>query len=242
MAPLDNVVYLDEDLVVIDKPPGYHVHPPENSGGFLVPRNRILLHRVRDHFKKYIYPVHRLDVATSGLLIFAFNKESASILSQNWQEAVQKKYWVVARGYLPEKTLEVKLPLLSDSSDLLLDCRTYLKVLSQVELPHSVNPKFLTSRYSWLEASITTGRFHQIRRHLNHIAHPVVGDSMHGDSHHNRFFREKLKIPGLCLRAQSLDFQHPRSGQKIELVAPETEKWNRIALLFSSFDQVYQKQ
>lgn len=242
MQSLSNIVYQDEDLIVLDKPPGYHVHPPENPGRFPIPRNRILLYRVRDSLKQYVYPVHRLDVATSGLLVFALNKETASLLSQKWASEVQKKYWVVARGYLPEKEHTVSIPLESDSSDLLLDCESHFKTLAQVELPVSVHPKFQTSRYSWLEARITTGRFHQIRRHLNRISHPVIGDGSHGDSHHNRFFREKLQISGLCLRAQFLDFQHPLTGKQLNLVAPQQEKWSRIQLLFSDFDQVLNSQ
>lgn len=242
MSKMDNILFLDDDLVVIDKPPGYYVHPPENSGGFKIPRNLILLHRLRDYLKQYIYPIHRLDVATSGLLVFALNKESASILSQTWQTAVEKKYWVISRGYLPQPLVEVNLPLESDSSKKMLECHSVFKTIKQIELPVSINPRFQTSRYSWLEATISTGRYHQIRRHLNRISHPVIGDGTHGDSHHNRFFREKLQIPGLCLRSQELRLTHPKNGKILHFIAPETEKWARIARLFSHFDQVLKKQ
>ncbi|MFP5519998.1 MAG: pseudouridine synthase [Bdellovibrionia bacterium] len=241
MAKLNNIIHVDDDIVVIDKPPGYHVHPPEQQDAYPVPREKILLYRLRDHFKKYIYPVHRLDVATSGLLVYAFSSEAAGALSQQWSEKVAKKYWVIARGHFSEPEFTVEIPLLSDSSQEMLPCKTHFKRLRQIELPYAVGKKFKTAQYSWLEAELHSGRFHQIRRHLNRISHPVIGDGAHGDSHHNRFFRETLGIPGLCLRSQELSFPHPRTSEKMSFVAPPSEKWLKIHNLFTDFD-AYLKQ
>lgn len=236
MSDLNNILFKDEDLVVIDKPPGYYVHPPENAHGFKIPRSQILLYRLRDHFKKYIYPVHRLDVSTSGLMVFAFSSEAASLMAQGWSHNTKKRYWAVCRGFPLEDQFTIEVPLESDSSDALLEARTDIQVLKRIELPYAVGKKFPTSRYSWIEASLQTGRYHQIRRHLNRISHPVIGDGTHGDSHHNRFFRETLKIPGLCLRAQELSFTHPRTQERLAFTAPDTDKWLKIQRLFEDFD------
>ncbi len=227
-------VYQDDDIVIIDKAPGYHVHPPEND--YPVPRSKICMYRVRDTLKQKIFPVHRLDVATSGLLVFAKHSEAASALGKQFSaHSVQKTYWAVARGYLPEKG-SIDLPLESDSSAELLDSHTDYRLFSHVELDHQVGKRFPKARYSWLQVKPKTGRFHQIRRHFNRISHPLIGDGTHGDSHHNRFFRETLGIAGLCLRAQSLEFLHPRTHESFIIDAPMTEKWRKIQSLFKDFD------
>lgn len=227
-------LYQDEDLVLIDKAPGYHVHPPEDD--YPVPRAKICLYRVRDTLKQKIYPVHRLDVATSGLLLFAKSSEAASHLCQQFAaQSVRKTYWAVARGWTPEEGL-IEIPLLSDSSGELLEARTRFHRLATVELPHAVGKRFPQARYSLLRVHPETGRFHQIRRHFNRLSHPLVGDGTHGDSHHNRFFREQLGLPGLCLRSARMELIHPRTGRKLLLRAPLTDKWRKIQELFKDFD------
>lgn len=238
---MDNILYSDEHIVVIDKPPGYYVHPPEKSD-YPIPYSEILLYRLRDHFKKKVYPIHRLDVATSGVLVYGFSSEAASNLQKIWQtDLVQKEYWAVARGWLALNEGQIDLPLEADGEGVLQNALTYYKKIAQTELPFAVGKKFSTSRYSLLEVRLATGRWHQIRRHFNRISHPLIGDGSHGDSHHNRFFREKLGIAGLCLRAKSLRFPHPISETPLIFEAPETEKWRKIQLLFTDFD-AFQKQ
>lgn len=228
-----HVLYQDEHLVAIDKPPSYHVHPPENDD-YPVPRARICMYRVRDELRKKVFPVHRLDVATSGVLLFALNSETASALCAQFAEhSIGKTYWAVTRGWTPEEAL-IDMPLESDSSGLLVDARTSYRKLAQVELPFAVGKRFPTARYSWLEVQPQTGRHHQIRRHFNRLSFPLVGDGTHGDSRHNQFFREQLGIAGLCLRAHKLSFTHPVLGKRIEITAPPREKWERIRELFNT--------
>ena len=233
-------LYQDDDFVVIDKPSGYHVHPPEDD--YPVPRSKICLYRVRDTLKQKIYPVHRLDVATSGLLIFAKSSEMAGALCRQFADnGIRKTYWAVARGYTPEEGL-IELPLESDSSGECVPAQTAYRRLQILELDRPVGKRFPTALYSLLSVKPRTGRFHQIRRHFNRISHPLVGDGTHGDSHHNRFFREQLGLAGLCLRASHLEFLHPRHQTPFKIQAPVTEKWVKIQSLFKDFDLLQEEQ
>jgi tRNA pseudouridine65 synthase len=225
------ILYQDENLVAINKPAGFHVHPPEYRPE-KVPRNKIVLQQLRNQLGQRLYPVHRLDVATAGVLLMALNSETAGRLCKQFQEnQVQKTYWAIVRGYLPAEGV-IDLPLESDSTDTLLECQTQYKTLQQLELPYSVGKKYPTARYSWIEVQPKTGRFHQIRRHMNRIAHPILGDCEHGDSHHNRFFRETLKISGLCLTARELRITCPTKQEELIISAPMSFKWKKIERLF----------
>lgn len=220
-------------MIAINKPAGFHVHTPECNGD-KVPRNKIILQQLRDQIGQKIYPVHRLDVATSGVLLFALSSESAAGLCQEFQKnQVQKKYWAVVRGWMNE-TGVIELPLESDSSGKLAACLTEYKTLKKIELAAAVGKKYSTARYSWIEVWPKTGRFHQIRRHMNRISHPILGDCEHGDSHHNRFFREQLGISGLCLTAKELRIQMPTMTEPMLIEAPVSFKWKKIINLFSS--------
>lgn len=233
---MDNIIFCDDDIVVIDKPPGYYVHPPEVSD-YPIPYNQILMYRLRDHYKRKVFPVHRLDVATSGVLLFAWNSESASFLQKNWTlKTFKKQYRAVCRGWLNEEAGVINMPLESNGDGALQEAITHYKKIAQTELPFPVGKRFPSARYSLLELSLETGRWHQIRRHLNRISHPLIGDGTHGDSHHNRFFREKLQLAGLCLRSQRLEIIHPKTEAPLVFNAPATEKWKKIDLLFSDFD------
>lgn len=226
------LIYQDEHFIAINKPSGFHVHPPEDSQ-FKVPRDKICLYQVRKMMKQHVFPVHRLDAATSGVLLFALSSEAASKFGKMFQErAPQKTYHAVVRGYVPvEGTIDVQLEL--DSTGALVDAKTSYKRLSTIEFPVAVGKKFPTARYSWVEAYPHTGRYHQIRRHFNRISHPLLGDAYHGDSHHNRFFRNELGIEGLCLKAIKMELIHPWTLEPLKIEAPPCEKWNKIQSLFT---------
>jgi tRNA pseudouridine65 synthase len=127
------------------------------------------------------------------------------------------------RGVLPLRIAGFEEPI---------DAVTHYRTLKHLELPVSVGKKYPTARYSWVEVQPHTGRWHQIRRHFDQIAHPLLGDVEHGDSHHNRFFRDDLKIPGLCLRATELQFVHPWSQENLRIQAPASDAWTQIHQLF----------
>lgn len=217
--------------VALDKPAGFHIHPPE-SGDFKVPRDRVVLYVARGILKCRVYPVHRLDVSTSGVLIMALDSASASMIGRQFQERrVRKTYHAVVRGWTPEEA-RVDIPLQHDSSDEFVDAVTTYRTLAHLELPHAVSPRHSTSRYSFIEVCPETGRFHQIRRHMNRISHPILGDAAHGDSRHNRFFREELGFAGLCLKAHEIAFTDPE-GRAQCVQAPDDEKWSGLRALFS---------
>lgn len=223
------ILFKSEEFVVINKPSGFHVHAPETNPE-KVPVSKIILQQLRNQLGQSLYPIHRLDVPTSGVLIFALSAADASELNVAFNSAAtKKKYWAIVRGYTPESGI-IEIDLKSDSSGEFVKAKTKYKLLYQIEIPKQVGLKHSTSRYSWLEIELETGRFHQIRRHMNRISHPVIGDSDHGDSRHNRFFREELKIPGLCLHCVQLEMRFKGVDYVFDAEAPQ--KWQKIRRLF----------
>lgn len=229
--------------MAIDKPSGYHVHPHETEQ-HRVSRDLICLYLLRKKMKQWVYPVHRLDVSTSGVLLFALNSATASKMCELFAKQQTKKiYKAVVRGFTLAEDL-IDHDLESDSSKEMLSAKTAYKCLAQIELPFAVGKKHKTSRYSLLQIEPLTGRFHQIRRHFNRISHPLIGDATHGDSRHNIFFREQLGITGLCLKAESLQFIHPWTQEQLIITAPDQfnkpenlahqhhRKWQKIDELF----------
>lgn len=226
-----NILYQDNYICAIDKPAGHFVHPPEKSD-YPVPPERISLYHVRDHLRRQVFPVHRLDAPTSGIVVFALSREAAGQLGKLFmQRAVQKTYQAVVRGHLPEQG-KIQIPLESNGPVPLVEAETEYTCLAQVELAAAVGKKYPTARYSLMQVHPVTGRWHQIRRHFDRIAHPLLGDNEHGDSHHNRFFRDDLGISGLCLRATHLEFQPPWHRDLIKITATPCEKWKKIHSLF----------
>ena len=225
------ILFQNEFYVAAQKPAGWHVHPPE-SGDFPPPRDQILLYVLRNKLKQRVFPVHRLDVGTMGVILFGKSSEAAHLLHQTLlSETTTKQYLAVTRGWLPEH-IDIDLELELDSTNEKVPASTQIQRLKTIELPYAIGKKFPTSRYSLINAWPRTGRYHQIRRHLNRISHPIIGDAQHGDSHHNRFFREQLGIAGLCLLAQSLEIVDPWTKLKIKFQAETNEKWDKIHELF----------
>ncbi|MFN7454512.1 MAG: pseudouridine synthase [Pseudobdellovibrionaceae bacterium] len=219
------VLYENDELVIVDKPSGFFVHPPEDKI-HKVPRDLIVLFRLEEQLKIKLFPLHRLDVGTSGCLAFAKTSASAQKYSPQFFGDFWEKYYVtVCRGYFVDSHV-CEIPLELDSTGDLVPAATEFKKIAQVELPQAVGKKFSSARYSLLSAMPRTGRYHQIRRHLNRMSHPMIGDRYHGDSHHNRFFREKLGIPGLLLRADRLNIG------ELKIQAPSNSRWDQIRELF----------
>ncbi len=229
------ILYQDEAIIAVNKPSGWFVHR-----SLLDPKvTDIVLQHLRDQVGHYLYPVHRLDRPTSGVLLFAFSAESARFLSaQLMDNRVEKQYLAIVRGYITDSG-EIDYPL-SVIRDKIADkdsgekeaqaAFTAYSGLAQVELNLSTG-KYPTSRYSLVALKPLTGRKHQLRRHMNHISHPIVGDTTYGDLRHNRLFLREYEIDRLLLHAHKITIIHPLTKKELTIVAPLDELW--ITLLIA---------
>jgi tRNA pseudouridine65 synthase len=224
------VLYADEALAVVDKPAGLMVHDSALARG----ETDFAADRLRAQFGKPVFLVHRLDRATSGCLLLAFDRDAASALGKALMAGeVDKDYWAICRGWPAEPVFVVDHPLDGGpGKPAKKPAVTDFEVLATCELPLP-SAGFDTSRYALLRASPQTGRFRQIRRHLKHLSHHLVGDSSHGDGRHNRTFR-MLGIHRMLLHAQRLAFPHPRDGRRIEVQAPPDLEFARALALFQA--------
>jgi tRNA pseudouridine65 synthase len=222
------ILYQTEDLVVVHKPRGFHVHQPEYLGRRVNPKIT-MLYRLRRMLNQGVYPVHRLDVATEGVMIFALNHEAASHLNGQFRNRlISKEYHCVVRGYVEDYS-KLDIPLELDSTGEIVSALTEYWSLARTELSQVVGKRHSSARYSLLRVVPHTGRWHQIRRHFNRISHPIIGDREHGDSHHNRFFRKDLDLPGLWLVANKIKFIVPKTGECISVATIPSARWQLLA-------------
>lgn len=223
------ILYQDADLVAVDKPSGFFVHPPEDPTLRVSPKS-VCMNVLRDQLGQYVYPIHRIDRATSGVVLFGLNAEIAGGLGRLFQTRdIRKTYYCVSRGWTPLAG-EIDRALKSESSEP-LPSQTRFERLAQVELPWA-HHKYTTARYSLCRAEPLTGRRHQIRRHFAGMSHPLVGDTVYGDGVHNRLFRENLGVTGLLLKAHAIEFAHPRDGRLLKIESRWSGGWHRIFDLF----------
>lgn len=219
------ILYRDKHIVVIDKPSGLLVHRSEIDRH----ETRFAVQMLRDQIGQWVWAAHRLDRGTSGVLLFALNAEMAGILGRQFEAgSIEKKYLAVVRGH-PPACGEIDHPLSRQrdarewkgerSSDEAQSALTRYRCLATVELPVAVD-RYPSSRYGLLEVEPLSGRRHQIRRHLKHIAHPIIGDATHGKGIHNRFFAEQFACPRMLLACIGLTFNHPASGERLKIKAP----------------------
>lgn len=217
------ILYRDDHLIAIDKPSGLLVH----RGGVDRHETRFAVQLLRDQIGRPVHPAHRLDRGTSGLLLFALDRDTSRLLGGQFERGeVAKTYLALVRGH-PAETGEIDHPLAPDADPHAgipaglpaRPARTRYRRLAAVEMPWRVD-RYPTSRYALVELSPLTGRRHQLRRHMKHIAHPIIGDATHGQGRHNRLFAERLDSHRLLLAATGLRLTHPVSGRPLELRAP----------------------
>lgn len=218
------ILYRDDQYIAVNKPSGLLVHRSEIDRL----ETRFALQIVRDQIGQRVYPVHRLDKPTSGVLLFALHVEAAQKIMPSFQEnKIEKTYTAVVRGYTEDQGV-IDYPLKEE-----LDKTTDRKAnqnkpaqaaitqycrMASIELPLAVGP-YNTARYSLVSVTPRTGRKHQIRRHMKHIFHPIVGDTTHGDGKHNDLFRQQFDCHQLLLAATGLSLQHPYSGEQLSISA-----------------------
>ncbi|MGY3925837.1 tRNA pseudouridine(65) synthase TruC [Aeromonas simiae] len=221
------LLYQDDWLVAVNKPSGLLVH----RSWLDKHETRFAMQMTRDLIGgRHVYPVHRLDRPTSGVLLFALDPQTARTLIEAFAgRQVHKEYLALVRGWAPEQGL-IDYPLkeqldkiadaFSDQDKPAQEAVTSYRRLHQVELPYAVSKKHPTSRYSLVRLHPHTGRKHQLRRHLDHIFHPIIGDTTHGDGRHNRFFKQELGSDRLLLVSRSLSFTHPVLKVPMRIQAP----------------------
>jgi len=231
--PVLNILYQDEYLVAVDKPAGLFVHRS------FMDKHEIYfaLQLVRDQIGQYVYPVHRLDRPTSGVLLFALTEEVARQMGRLFTDKlVQKTYYALTRGYLQgegliDYPLKEKLDKLGDkgvSRDKpAQEAQTYYQGIETASLPVALG-KYASVRYSLVKLLPQTGRRHQIRRHLAHLRHPIIGDINYGDNKQNPFFGEYFGFRRLMLMAKQVEFIHPVTANKLSIEAEFDSQWCEV--------------
>ncbi len=218
------IIYHDNYLVAINKPSGLLVHRSNIDRH----ETRFAVQMLRDQLQQYVYPVHRLDKPTSGVLLFGLSPEIAKTLSDAFaHRKVSKTYLAVVRGYadgegIIDHPLKEKLDKMTDrlsrADKPAQSAVTRYQRLATAEIPYEID-RYPQSRYSLVKAFPETGRKHQIRRHLKHIGHPIIGDAKHGKGVHNRFFNSHFNSHRLLLACIQLQLQHPVSDELLTLDA-----------------------
>lgn len=232
-----DILYQDQYLVAVNKPAGWLVHR-----SWLDRREKVVvMQTIRDQIGQHVFTVHRLDRPTSGVLLLALSKDVAHQLSQQFEHhQLQKVYHAVARGYLDDKgivdyALVEQLDKIADKfADPNKDPQraiSHYRTLNKVEVPIAAS-RYPSSRYSLVELYPQTGRKHQLRRHMSHLSHPIVGDSSYGDLRHNRAIAEHYQCQRLMLHASHLVFSHPATGKDISISAPWDLQWKNLMTEF----------
>jgi tRNA pseudouridine65 synthase len=211
MSPLP-ILYQDEALLVVDKPAGLIVHRGWANDDVTA------LDLARQLARRWVYPVHRLDRGTSGVLVFGLSPDVARAVERAFQsDLVHKRYLALVRGMAPDRIC-VDHPIAKDKDKPKVDSLTHVARLDHYEVTHDETG--VTRRYSWVEARPVTGRPHQIRRHLKHISHPIVGDVRYGKAEHNRLFRRRFGLERMVLHAEGMTLPHPTESRLLTLNAP----------------------
>ena len=234
------VLYRDDHLLAVHKPAGLLVHRSpidRHETEFALQYARAL------NEGQHVYPVHRLDRPTSGVLVFARDSDTARTLGMALMAGeVTKTYLAMVRGWPPEHG-EIDHPLREESEDRRLkgeeqpvrDALTYYRTLATTEIPVEIE-KYPSSRYAVVELNPKTGRKHQLRRHMKHINHPIIGDANHGRGRHNRYFAERFGQGRLMLAATRMAFRHPVSGKPLTISAAPEASFLEVLSLFPGFD------
>lgn len=231
------IIYQDEWLVAVNKPSGWLVHRSWLDRHETV----FVMQTVRDQIGKHVFTVHRLDRPTSGVLLMGLSSEVGHLLSQQFENhQIQKRYHAVVRGWLEDEAV-LDYPLVEEL-DKIADkfaaqdkepkpAVTHYRGMASVEMPVAVG-RYPTARYSLVELEPKTGRKHQLRRHLSHLRHPIIGDSKHGDLRQNRGAAEHFDCQRLMLHASHLKLNHPVTGEPLTLRATLDDTWMQMMSQF----------
>lgn len=216
------ILYQDQYLVAINKPHGLMVHRSPiatNTDTFAV-------QELRNQLNLHVYPAHRLDRKTSGVLLFALDKEVLPVLHTQFAErTLEKTYWAILRGYSEDEGI-INYALTNDKGKT-QEAVTHYKTLQRTEIAVPFG-KHASSRYSLVEAKPETGRMHQLRKHFAHILHPIIGDRPHGCNKQNKLFLEKWQMDRMLLHAKSLRLKHPVTQNDLDIKAEYHSEFARM--------------
>ncbi|WP_183557005.1 pseudouridine synthase [Mucilaginibacter sp. SP1R1] len=216
------IIYCDEHLIAINKPHGLLVH----RSPIAADASEFALQLLRDQIGQKVNPVHRIDRKTGGILLFALDKQVEIAMQQQFMEnQVHKKYLAIVRGHTPDQE-NIDYPLRKENGTL-QDAFTSYTTLKRAELDIAFGGH-ATSRYSLVQAAPTTGRMHQLRKHLSHIFHPIIGDRTHGCNKQNKLFTQTWDMNTMLLHASHLQFTHPVTGNNIQIDAGLQPEFVRV--------------
>lgn len=223
-----DILYRDDHLIAIDKPPGLLVHRSDIDRH----ETRFAVQLLRDQIGRRVQPVHRLDKGTSGVLLFALEPEFTRELSRQFEaNVVEKTYLAVVRGWPPPEGLidHALSRRFDDYGRVLSDAppqpaQTRYRRLATIELPIAID-RYPTSRFALVELQPLSGRQHQLRRHMKHLSHPIIGDATYGKGRHNRYFAQEFACSRLLLACTRLEFRHPATTEPIGISAPVKDQF-----------------
>lgn len=217
-----DIVYEDDVFVAINKPHGLAVHKSK----LIRNTNEFAVRQIREQTGRKLDPVHRLDRKTSGVLLFSDNLEAIQNIQLDFvHHRIQKTYYAIVRGFAPEQTV-IDHPIKSDDGSEKEAISVLERVsCSELEIPFGQHQ---SSRYSLVKLMPKTGRMHQLRKHMQHIRHPIIGDRPHGCNKQNKLFKERWEMTTMLLHAYSLDFVHPISKKHVRIEAGFHGEINRM--------------
>ncbi|WP_428478643.1 tRNA pseudouridine(65) synthase TruC [Photobacterium japonica] len=231
------ILYRDEYLVAVNKPAGMLVHRSWLDSHETV----FVMQTLRDQIGQHVFPLHRLDRPTSGVLLFGLSKEIAALMMPKFAgRDIKKTYHAVVRGWVKEAAvldypLKQELDKIADKhADQEKEAQpavTAYAPIAKVETNIPVG-RYATSRYTLVEMQPETGRKHQLRRHMHHLSHHIIGDVNHGDGRHNRMFRENFACHRLMLHASRLQLAHPITEAVLDIRASVDDTWQHVMTAF----------
>jgi tRNA pseudouridine65 synthase len=224
-----DIIYEDDYMIVVNKPNNFLIHESHYARNI---REVTLLEFLEQQLGYPVYPAHRLDRKTSGIILLLKDKQYVSQFQELFtSNTMHKTYYAIVRGF-SLNTGTIDSPVKNDDTGVYKDALTKYESVANIQLDISVHP-YDNSRYSLVKLMPETGRMHQLRKHLNKISHPIVGDYKYGDRFHNRMFETEFNCIYMFLHAYQLDFIHPLTHQKWSLTANFPKDWE---VLFEKFN------
>lgn len=216
------IIYQDAYLIAVNKPAGLLIHRTKIAEE----EEEFLLQKLRDQTGLYLYPVHRLDRPTSGVVVFGLNPETAAKLANLFvSHDIKKEYIALVRGWFPDEVM-LDNPVKNEKGNS-REAQTLFKLLACYELPIATD-RYATTRFSMVHCIPNTGRWHQLRQHLAHLRHYIINDRVHGDGKCNKIFTEKVGVREMFLHAYRLTFIHPETDESLEILAERPVHWNLL--------------